>query len=50
VAPCQSPDHGVRGVWRVKIVELGRFPQFGSSAFPHLDRRGILRAVNALRC
>ncbi|MCX7410418.1 MAG: hypothetical protein NTZ32_20270 [Planctomycetales bacterium] len=23
---------------------------FGSTAFPHLDRAGILRAVNSLRC
>jgi hypothetical protein len=44
VAPC---PHFMR---QSPIVVTRTATQFGSSAFPHLDRVGILRAVNSLRC
>ena len=36
--------------FRVERTLIVHSTRFGSSAFPHLDRRGILRAVNSLRC
>ena len=37
---------------RPSLVEVAQLKAtyFGSTAFPHLDRAGILRAVNSLRC
>jgi len=35
---------------RAEGLFVARSTPFGSSAFPHLDGRGILRVVNSLRC
>jgi len=37
-------------VQRLSVAVVPTPDRYGSSAFPHLDRAGILRAVNSLRC